>query len=168
MKKISLLLTAVVSLFIFSCQKESVNSFTNTEPALDKMITGNSMAVSTGNGNTTPAYYSVLARIGSYINDGTDETSFFKNYIFEFRTDNSIIIKGENKTIYGRWIYNAPDKLVLTFDFFVATVEGLALLNDDWGIVEMNRNSLLLVGTAVENNGGGMLEKVRFIRFDLL
>jgi len=168
MKKISLLLAAVVSLFIFSCQKENVNSFTNTEPALDKMITGNSMAVSTGNGYTTPAYNSVFARIGSYINDGNDETAFFKNYIFEFRSDNSIIIRGENKSFYGRWIYNAPDKLVLTFDFFIATVEGLAILNDDWGIVEMNSNYLLLVGKAVENNGGGVKEKVRFVRFDLL
>lgn len=168
MKNISLLLAAVVSLFIFSCQKESVNSFTGTEPALDKMITGNNLAVSTGNGYITPAYSSVFARIGSYINDGKDGTAFFKNYVFEFRSDNSIIIRGEKNSLYGRWIYTAPDKLVLSFDFFVATVEGLAILNDDWVIVEMNRSSLLLMGKAVENNGGGIKEKVRFLRFDLM
>lgn len=168
MKKNAVLLSAIISLFIFSCQKENVSGYTSNEPALDKMITGNSVAVANGNGINTPAYYSLFARIGSYINDGNDETSFFKNYIFEFRSDNSIIIRGENKSFYGRWMYTTPDKLVLSFDFFVANVEGLAVLNDNWVIVEMNRNSLLLMGKAVENNGGGIKEKVRFMRFDLM
>jgi hypothetical protein len=162
----TLLITTVVclSLLNFSCKKEATDNHFNTTPALDKMITGTTVNNSTGINNTR-AVYSIYTRVGLYNNGDNDETVQFKGYVFEFRSDNSTIIHGESGNIYGRWIYELPGNLEFNFNFFIATYPGLGILNGNWTIVEMNDNSMLL---SCPVNGSGQVEKLKYLRFDLV
>ena len=168
MKKSMFLLTMALSLMVLSCKKESVVNNTTGQPAVDAIILKTNQAAVGVPNNVTPKVLSVLTRVGSYINDGVDETAWFKPYLFEFRIDNSVVATSPESMDYGKWMFSAPDKMELLFDFEVVKINGLSFLNGVWSIVEISPTHMLLVSPVNDSNGGGSREKVRFIRFDLV
>ncbi len=166
MKKLTLIPALAISLFFVACKKEAPIS-TSQDPALDQMILNT--AAPTGIGNNTGEYKptSVKAVVSSYINDGVDESANLKSYVFEFRSDHSIIATNNGSMYYGRWQYSNPDIINFQFDFFVAPIDGINFLNADWKILEINKIDMLLSSMASTYSNGAP-EKARFIRFQLL
>ncbi len=165
MKKLALIPALAISLFFVACKKEAPVSVSQ-EPALDQIILNTAPV---GIGNNTGEYKptSVMAVVSSYINDGVDESANLKSYVFEFRSDHSIIAVNKGGTYYGRWLFTNPDIINFQFDFFVAPADGVNFLNADWKILEINKTDMLLSSTAISYSSGAP-EKVRFIRFQLL
>jgi hypothetical protein len=167
MKKILFLMMLAGSIILMSCKKETLVVNPVANPSLDEMIlkSNPSPVISAGNTVTDKIPF-VLTRIGSYIIDGEDVTANYKNYLFKFCIDNSIVAVAEDATQYGRWMFNAPGKLTILFDFEIVRINGLSILNADWTITEISKTYMQLVSNAGIN--GSDKERVRFLRFDLV
>ncbi len=122
MKKL-ILLSLII--FLFSCKRENTNSISG------EIING-TWAVS------------------KYIDSGSDETSDFYGYTFNFNSDGSIVAINNSTTI-GSWSeYNDDDHTELNILFSQSPLDEL---NDDWHVISSDNSKIELEDVSGGNGG---------------
>ena len=122
MKKILLLILPVL---LFSCKRESNNSVSGD------IINGTWI-------------------ISKYIDSGSNETSYFTGYTFNFNAD-GLIVATNSSQVGGSWSeYNDDDHTELTILF---SQSPLNELNDDWHVVSRSNTQIELEDVSGGNGG---------------
>lgn len=96
--------------------------------------------------------------VGTYLDDGTNETSDFNGFEFTFNTSGVVSAINGNNTVTGSWSsQNNATKLDLDFGSNAPLEE----LNDDWDVISISPNRVELRDVS---GGGGGTDTLIFIR----
>jgi hypothetical protein len=132
MKKLINIAAAIILIFTVSSCKKDDNSIASQSAALTQTIQQGTWRV-------------------SYYNDnGTDETSTYSGYTFQFNSNGTVVATKAAITVNGTWTNgndNSTVKLYLDF----GTVNPFDELNDDWHVTQRSSTIIKLEDVS----GGG-------------
>lgn len=131
-KLISISCLALVLIFSVSSCKKDDNSSSNTNSNLSSNIQQGTWKVT------------------SYMDSGTDETSHYNGYAFQFNSNATIVATKTGSTVSGTWATGTDDSQVkLVLDF--GSTSPFDELNDDWHVLEQSSTIIKLEDVS----GGG-------------
>lgn len=127
---------------LFSCRKETAILTTESNNSPESILTGRNTSLQNTGIPTPPVI--LYWKIVSYTMDGNDLSLYYKDFNFQFLSDNLVIaIKGEI-TVYGKWYTADKDHVSLYFNAFNLPVGNLNDLNGDWNIIQITARSMYL------------------------
>lgn len=97
--------------------------------------------------------------------DTTDETSSFKSYHFSFNQDYTMEGFTASETLRGEWEIDISDDMKIIEIELDTDQEPLVWLNDDWEIIELNVNTVVM---QAESDSVGFVKQLNFIKTDRL
>lgn len=95
--------------------------------------------------------------VQSYLDDGTDETSAFQSYQFDFQSGGIVIASNSIYTYYGSWNVLGIEELDLLLDF--GNQIPLIEFNDEWDVINFSQT---LVELQDVSGGGGGTDRLTF------
>lgn len=145
MKKISLILVAITTLFACNTDDDSTTVVINPTQVSNTVTSG-------------------TWRISSFIDSGNDETNHFTGYNFTFSAQNVLTASNGTVTNTGTWAVtnsNSGDdnSSSVDFDIFFASPEDFTDLNEDWDIIQRTDTKLTLRHTS---GGDGSIDHLVF------
>jgi len=139
MKLLKLIFTLFLFISLSACSDDDASN-QQTQQEIENLIQSNTIIIT------------------SFIDSGNDETSHFSCYSFTFNTDGTLIADNGTNNYSGTWSItdsNSNDDSSDDLDFninFTLSNE-FEELNEDWGIVSYNSNSIILIHISGGNGG---------------
>ncbi|PVW13400.1 hypothetical protein DDV96_13625 [Marixanthomonas spongiae] len=119
------------------------------------------------NGGNTGELENVLVdgqwSVGSYIDDGNDETADYNGYVFTFNADGTATAANNNDTVNGTWdVQPSGSGLDLVLNFEIASEDDpFDDLNDDWDVEQFTAIQVDLKDVSGGNGGTDLLTFVK-------
>lgn len=107
-------------------------------------------STSNTNSNLSSGIQQGTWKVTSYIDSGTNETSHYTGYAFQFNSNGAVVASKTGSTVNGTWSTGSDDsnvKLVLDF----GATSPFDELNDDWHVTEQSSSIIKLEDVS----GGG-------------
>ncbi len=93
--------------------------------------------------------------------DTTDETSSFRSFHLTFNQDFTIEAFTDSETLTGEWEIDLDDDIRIIEIEFDTDEEPLVWLNDEWEIIELNENTLVM---QAESEAEGFVKQLTLIK----
>lgn len=139
MKKIKHLLLLFTIAVLISCTDNSHSTFINYPKATDSFTSGN-------------------WHLSNFMKDSMNKHGIYKEYLFHFNSDNSVVASRNDKKTIGKWLVNSdwgtddnpPTDIDFVLEFKI--YDSLSHLNGDYYIVERTASKLKLKSTNTSDN----------------
>ncbi|MEZ5059065.1 MAG: hypothetical protein R2879_18680 [Saprospiraceae bacterium] len=121
----STILSLIFALSLISCDKDDVIIPANNlnDPVVTFLTQNNGLVIT------------------KFIEDGEDETNYFRSFVFSFETDGTVIASGNGLNISGSYlIFKDDNRTELKMSFPVTN--NFNELNDDWYFISQDANSI--------------------------
>ncbi|MEZ4951739.1 MAG: hypothetical protein R2784_20465 [Saprospiraceae bacterium] len=121
----STILSLIFALSLISCDKDDVIIPANNlnDPVVTFLTQNNGLVIT------------------KFIEDGEDETNYFRSFVFNFETDGTVIASGNGQNISGSYlIFKDDNRTELKMSFPVTN--NFNELNDDWYFISQDANSI--------------------------
>jgi len=101
--------------------------------------------------------------VGSYIDDGDNETNDYNGYVFTFNTDGTAIAESSNDTVNGTWsVTNSSSGIDLVLNFEIDSEnDPFDDLNDDWDVEQF---TTIQVDLKDVSGGDGSTDLLTFVK----